>query len=302
MEKFTLKNKSGMEVHILNLGGIISAIRVPDKNGNFANVVLGIDAPREYPYFGAIVGRYTNRIARGRFTLDGLNYQLAINNGPNALHGGLKGFDKVFWKVEEIKSENALKLSYTSPNGEEGYPGNVQSSVVYKLTQDHKLIIQYEATTDQATPINLTNHSYFNLSAAKDENIFNHILMINADTFTKVDENLIPTGEFEKVQDTSLDFRTPKAVGEMSYDHNYVLNQVDGSLKKIATVYEPETGRFMEVSTTEPGVQFYSDKKMALCLETQHFPDSPNHPHFPSTILRPKSKYESTTVYQFSVK
>lgn len=332
IKKYTLKNASGMKVDVINYGGIITAIHAPDKNGKFEDVTLGFDAPSEYqkksehPYFGALIGRYGNRIAKGKFTLDGKEYTLAVNNGPNALHGGLKGFDKVFWDVKQNQNENSLTLSYTSKDGEEGYPGNLKATVTYKLTDANELKIDYEATTDKPTPVNLTNHSYFNLSADKKKGILDHVIMINADGYTAVDKDLTPTGETIKVAGTEMDFTTPKKIGQDisrvkeggGYDHNYVLRDWDGSLKMAATLHDPESGRMMEVWTTEPGIQFYSgnfldgklvgkkgdayQKNDGLCLETQHFPDSPNHQNFPSTILRPGKLYKSSTVYKFSVK
>jgi aldose 1-epimerase len=332
IKKYTLKNSAGMQVDVINYGGIITAIKVADKNGKIEDVTLGFDTPEEYqkksehPYFGALIGRYGNRIAKGRFTLDGKEYKLAVNNGPNALHGGLKGFDKVFWDVKENKKNNSLTLSYTSKDGEEGYPGNLKVTVIYQVTDASELKIDYAATTDRATPVNLTNHTYFNLGANKDQGILDHLIMINADGYTAVDKDLTPTGETLKVAETEMDFTKPKKIGQDiskvkeggGYDHNYVLRDQSNTLKLAATLYEPNTGRFMEVFTTEPGIQFYSgnfldgklvgkngdaySKNDGLCLETQHFPDSPNHADFPSTILRPGQKYASSTVYKFSVK
>lgn len=332
IKKYTLKNSSGMQVECINYGGIITSILTKDKNGKLADVVLGFDSASDYqkhpehPYFGALIGRYGNRIAKGKFTLEGKDYKLAVNNGPNALHGGLKGFDKVFWNVEELKDKNALKLSYTSVDGEEGYPGNLDVTVIYELTESNELKIAYEATTDKATPVNLTNHSYFNLSADKNQGILDHILMINADFYTAVDKDLTPTGESLKVAGTEMDFTKPKAIGKDiskvkeggGFDHNYIINKADRALKLAATLHEPKSGRYMEVLTTEPGIQFYSGnfldgklmgkkgdaykKNDGLCLETQHFPDSPNHKNFPSTILRPGEKYQSQTVYKFGIK
>jgi aldose 1-epimerase len=330
---YTLTNQNGVTAKITNYGGIVTSLITPDKNGQMGDVVLGFDAVSGYqsdaylksmPYFGAIIGRYGNRIAKGKFILDGKEYTLATNNGENHLHGGIKGFDKVVWTAEEMSQQNALKLTYVSKDGEEGYPGNLATTVIYTLTDDNELKIDYEASTDKATPVNLTNHSYFNLAAGKAEDALDHILMLNADKFTVVDAALIPTGENRNVKGTPMDFTTPVAIGariaqvEGGYDHNYVLTDTSGTLKLAATVYEPLTGRFMEVHTTEPGVQFYSGnfldasltgkgniaykKHYGFCLETQHFPDSPNQPNFPSTILRPGEKYAQTTVYKFSAK
>jgi len=333
VQLYTLKNQAGMQVQITDYGATVTSIITPDKNGKAGDVVLGFDSVSSYtsdaftksnPYFGAIVGRYGNRIAKGKFTLDGKEYTLATNNGPNHLHGGKKGFDRVVWQAEEVPGQQALKLTYVSKDGEEGYPGTLTSTVTYTLTDDNQLRIDYEATTDKATPINLTNHSYFNLGAGQAEDALQHILMLNADRYTVVDATLIPTGELRPVKGSVMDFTTPTAIGarlnqvEGGYDHNYVLKDSDGSMKLAATVYEPTSGRYMEVTTTEPGIQFYSGnfldgtltgknnttykKHYGFCLETQHFPDSPNQPSFPSTILKPGDTYRSTTAYKFSVK
>ncbi|UCH98603.1 MAG: galactose mutarotase [Candidatus Aminicenantes bacterium] len=327
VDLYTITNANGMTVKITNYGGIVTSLKVPDKNGKFADVVLGFDSLDKYleghPYFGAIVGRYGNRIARGKFTLNGTEYQLATNNGENHLHGGIKGFDKVVWNVEIVKEENeiGIKLSYLSKDGEEGYPGNLSAVVTYTLTNDNELKIHYEAETDKSTPVNLTHHSYFNLKGAGNGDILGHLLTFNADRFTPVDEGLIPTGEIKSVKDTPMDFTVLKAIGERikqvkgGYDHNYVLNDWDGSLRRAAKVVEPRFGRVMEVWTTEPGLQFYSGnfldgtirgkngkvyyKHYGFCLETQHFPDSPNKLRFPSVILEPGKKYTHTTIYRF---
>jgi aldose 1-epimerase len=327
VDLYTLTNASGMTVKITNYGGIVTSLQVPDKNGKFDDVVLGFDTLDQYleghPYFGALVGRYGNRIAKGKFTLNGTEYQLAANNGENHLHGGIKGFDKVVWNAEMVKKENEMgvKLSYLSKDGEEGYPGNLTAVVTYVLTNDNELIINYKAETDKPTPVNLTHHSYFNLKGAGNGDILGHLLTIDADRFTPVDEGLIPTGELKSVKDTPMDFTVPKAIGERidqvkgGYDHNYVLNGWDGSLRLAAKVVEPLSGREMEVWTTEPGLQFYTgnfldgtitgengkvyNKHYGFCLETQHFPDSPNKPGFPSTILEPGEKYTHTTIYRF---
>lgn len=319
-----------MQVDILNFGGIITSIKVPDKKGIIEDVVLGFDSPEEYlqvhPYFGALIGRYGNRIAKGKFKLDGKTYTLAINNGPNHLHGGLKGLDKKFWNVEELKHKNSLLFSYLSIDGEEGYPGTLSIEVTYTLNDNNEVKIDYLATTDKATPVNLTNHSYFNLSGNNRNSILDHEIMIIADQYTVVDKDLTPTGQLKYVKGSEMDFTTPKKIGVDilkvkeggGYDHNYVLRDWDGSLRPAATLYEASSGRLMEVLTTEPGLQFYSgnfldgsltgkskdvyQKHDGLCLETQHYPDSPNHENFPSTILRPGQIYKSTTIYRFTSK
>jgi aldose 1-epimerase len=324
---YILINKHGMIVRITNYGGIVTSIIVPDKKGNFDDVVLGYDNLDGYleetPYFGAIVGRYANRIAKGEFTLDGEEYTLATNNGPNHLHGGIIGFDKVIWDADTFQDEDilGLKLHYLSKDGEEGYPGNLDVSVTYILTNDNELKIDYKVTTDKATPVNLSHHSYFNLAGSVDRDVLEQVLWIDADKYTVVDETLIPTGELRDVTG-SMDFRTPKKVGsqitevEGGYDHNYVLNN-DGKYAMIATLTDSSSGRTMEVYTSEPGMQFYSGnfldgtitgkndivykKHHGLCLETQHFPDSPNQPDFPNTILRPGETYKQKIVYKFLV-
>lgn len=322
---FTLTNANNMEVKITNYGGIVTSIRTPDKEGNLDNVVLGFESLDKYlagtPYFGAIIGRYGNRIADGKFSIDGKTYDLATNDGNNHLHGGIQGFDKVLWNAE-TKEDGSLELTYLSKDGEEGYPGNLEVSVIYRLTNDNELEIAYEATTDKATPVNLTNHSYFNLSGAPDSTILDHELKINAHQYTPVDDELIPTGELGDVENTPFDFTEFHEVGaridqvEGGYDHNWVLKRsAQDSLFHAATLYHEESGREMNVFTTEPGIQFYSGnfldgslkgpggtpfvKHAALCLETQHFPNSPNEPKFPSTILRPGETYQTTTIYQF---
>jgi aldose 1-epimerase len=328
---FTLRNANGIEIKATNYGGIITSIVVPDRNGRPGDIVLGFDDLQAYvkdsPYFGAIVGRYGNRIAKGHFALDGHTYTLAVNNGPNHLHGGLKGFDKVIWHAEPLAGSTGLVLSRRSPDGEEGYPGNLDVRVTYRLTDDNRLVIDYHATTDKATPVNLTQHSYFNLAGEGD--VLGHELTIDADRYTPVDANLIPTGELAPVEGTPFDFRKSTAIGARidtpnlqlknagGYDHNWVLNRKGTGLQLAARVVEPKTGRTLEVSTTQPGLQFYSGnfldgtlkgkggrvyvKHAGLCLETQHFPDSPNHPDFPSTILRPGEQYDTQTVFRFGV-
>jgi aldose 1-epimerase len=334
VDLYTLKNAAGMEVKITNYGGIIVSWTAPDRNGIYENVTLGCDSLAGYikgtPFFGALVGRYGNRIAKGKFTLDGAEYTLPINNGPNALHGGLKGFDKQVWAATPTDGEEpSLKLTYISKDGEEGYPGNLSVEVVYTLQKDNALKIDYKATTDKATVLNLTNHTYFNLSGAND--ILTHEVTINADKFLPVDATLIPTGELKPVAGTPFDFTTSHKVGERindstdtqikfggGYDHCWVFTDSTKTLKLVASVYEQSSGRFMEVSTTEPAVQFYTGnflngsvigkkgvvygRRSGLCLETQHFPDSPNKPSFPSTVLRPNETYQTTTVYKFSTK
>ena len=333
---YALKNKNGMEARITNYGGIVVSLLVPDRSGKFADIVLGYDSLSSYlkdtPYFGALVGRYGNRIGKGTFELNGAKYTLAINNGPNHLHGGLKGFDKVVWSVDERagKAGQSLVLTYLSKDGEEGYPGNLSVKVVYELTDGNELKIDYTATTDKPTVQNLTHHSYFNLAGAGNGNILDHELFIDADRFTPVDSGLIPTGEFRSVRGTPLDFTTQTAIGARigdkyeqlvkggGYDHNWVLNKAADSLGLAARVYEKTSGRVMEVLTREPGLQFYSgnflnvthvgkgskkyEYRYGFCLETQHFPDSPNKPQFPSTVLNPGQTYTSTTIYRFSTK
>ena len=328
VDLYTLANGNGVEVKITNYGGIITFLKTPGKDGNFTDIVLGHDNLHGYlednsPYFGAIIGRVGNRIAKAKFTLEGTEYVLAANTGSNHLHGGNVGFDKVVWKAQEVKGQSqiGLKLSYLSPDGEEGYPGNLNCTVIYTLTNDNELEIDYEATTDKATPVNLTNHSYFNLTGFDGGDIYNHQLQLNAHKYTAVDDDLMPTGEIKSVKDTPLDFTKAESIGSRiaqagGYDNNYVVNDWDGSLKEIAKVTEPATGRVMEVYTTEPGVQLYSGnfldgsikgkgavytKHSGLCLETQHFPDSPNQPNFPSIVLKPGEKYTQTTIYKRGV-
>ncbi|MFO7905079.1 MAG: aldose epimerase family protein [Pirellulaceae bacterium] len=336
VDLYTLTNANGMEVAITTYGGIVVSLTAPDRDDHYADVVLGFDDLDGYlaghPYFGAIVGRYGNRIAKGKFSIDGKEYTLATNDGENHLHGGDEGFDKKVWRGRGMVGRKGvhLILDYTSPDGEEGYPGTLDVMVVYTLTHDNELKIDYKATTDKATPVNLTNHSYFNLQGQGSGDILGHELMINADRFTPVDETLIPTGELRSVQGTPFDFRKPTAIGARieadnqqlefggGYDHNFVLNREGDELALAARVHEPKTGRMMEVYTKEPGVQLYTgnfldgsnvgkggkvyDFRDGFCLETQHFPDSPNKPDFPSTILRPGEEYSTTTVYKFFAK
>ncbi|HEY4320343.1 MAG TPA: aldose epimerase family protein [Gemmatimonadales bacterium] len=332
---FTLTNSHGMTVRVMTYGGIIEALSVPDRQGVSGDVVLGYDSLADYvkasPYFGAIVGRYGNRIAKGHFTLDDSTYTLAINNGPNALRGGLVGFDKVIWTAAPFGRDSSvgLVLTHTSPDGDQGYPGEVRATVTYTLGPDNTFTIDYGATTTRDTPINLTQHSYFNLAGAGNGNILQQVVMINADRFTPVDSTLIPTGVLQPVAGTPLDFRTPTAIGARigdddqqlrnagGYDHNFVLNRTGPGLSLAARVADSTTGRTLTVSTTQPGLQFYTGnfldgtnvgkgqrvypKRSAFCLETQHFPDSPNHPDFPSTILRPGQPFHSQTVFAFGV-
>jgi len=333
---FTLRNVKGTEIEIINYGAIVRALRVHDRNGELADVVLGYDTIGDYiddnSYFGATVGRMGNRIADGRFNLNGEEYELAQNDNGNHLHGGIKGFNKQVW-TPMITEENGipvLTLSFLSVDGEEGYPGNLSIKVAYSLTQENELKIEYEATTDQPTILNPTHHSYFNLAGAGQGDILGHELWINADRFTPVREGLIPTGELRDVTGTPMDFRNPTKIGArindrnnqlnlgLGYDHNWVLNDWDGSLQLVVSLHEPVSGRFMEVLTTEPGMQFYSgnfldgsisgkggkvyDYRSALCLEADHFPDSPNQPEFPSVRLNPGEKYKQTTIYRFSTR
>ncbi len=334
VDVYTLRNSQGSEARICTYGGIVVSLKVPDRKGQMGDVVLGYDTLAEYikenPYFGSLIGRYGNRIAKGRFTLDGREYTLAVNNPPNHLHGGLKGFDKVVWQARAFEGEQGpvLELTYFSPDGEEGYPGNLNVKAVYTWRDDNTLRLDYTATTDAATVVNLTHHSYFNLAGAGD--VLSHEVMINANRFTPVDETLIPTGELRPVDGTPFDFRQPTAIGARiqradpqlkygnGYDHNWVINNPTGQLELQARVYEPTSGRVLEVLSTEPGLQFYSgnflDGKITgkggwkyqfrhgFCMEPQHFPDSPNQPEFPSVVLRPGQTYRNTILYRFSVR
>ena len=333
VEIFTLKNKAGMEVRVISYGAIIQSIRVPDRNGRFADVVNGHDTLDGYRtrsrFFGAVVGRYGNRIAKGKFTLDGREYTLAVNNGPNHLHGGVVGFDKAVWSPS-IGVGNTVSFTRISPDGEEGYPGRLEVRVRYVLTDSNELTVHYEASTEKPTPVNLTQHSYFNLAGHAAGDIGGHILTLHADRYTPVDSTQIPTGAIAPVAGTPFDFRKPTAIGARidaddeqlrvggGYDHNFVLNRQGAGRVMAAELEEPVSGRTLQVTTTEPGIQFYSGNKLdgsitgkegavygrrsGLCLETQHFPDSPNHANFPSTILRPGERFESLTVFQFGVR
>jgi aldose 1-epimerase len=336
VEAFTLVNAHGLELRAITYGGIIVSLKTPDRDGRMADIVLGFDTLAGYltnaPYFGAIVGRYANRIARGRFTLDGTTYQLATNNGPNHLHGGVRGFDKVLWRGAPFHDDNGVgvALTHTSPDGDEGYPGSLTMRVAYTLTDRDTLVVDYAASTDRATPVNLTQHSYFNLAGGGVRDVLDHSLGIDADAYTPVDATLIPTGALAPVAGTPLDFRTPVAIGARidrddpqlrhggGYDHNYVLRGgPGGGLAHAARLVEPTSGRTLDLYTTEPGLQLYSGngldgrlvgkggqayrRRFGVALETQHFPDSPNQPSFPSTILRPGSEYRSRTVFAFGV-
>lgn len=339
VDLYTLKNAKGSEVSISTYGGIVVSLKVPDRSGALGDVVLGFDDFTGYlnkpPYFGAIIGRYGNRIAHGQFTLNGVTYTLPKNDGDNSLHGGIRGFDKVVWKVTGTRPTTAsdgtgafLQLAYQSKDGEEGYPGNLSTTVTYTFTDNNELKIDYRATTDKDTVINLTNHSYFNLAGQGQGDILGHLVTIHADRFTPVDKALIPTGDLRSVDGTPFDFRQPHAIGERinsgdpqlvlgkGYDHNWVLNRAGEDLFPAAMVTEPTSGRVMTVLTTEPGLQFYTGNfldgsihgkggkvygpRAAFCMETQHYPDSPNHPGFPPVVLKPGSEYHTTTVYHFT--
>ncbi len=338
---YTLKNRNGLSADIMTYGGTVVRLMAPDRHGQLGDILLGFDNVTDYenksPYFGCLVGRYGNRIADGRFSLDGTDYTLAVNNKSDTvnahLHGGNKGFDKVVWKARPIiKGHDAgVVLMHTSPDGDEGYPGTLKMKVTYLLTDDNELSIHYQATTDKATPVNLTNHMYFNLAGEGIGDINGHFLTLNANHYTPVDAGLIPTGEIAPVTGTPFDFTTPRAIGERNtadheqitfgggYDHNWVLNKEYGEMSLAGEVYEPTTGRVMTIMTEEPGIQFYGGNflevdgvvrvgksgiaylhRTGFCLETQHYPDSPNQPNFPSTILRPGETYDTTTVYRFS--
>ena len=336
VDQFILSNNNGMEIRIITYGGIITSWTAPDKNGNYKDIVLGYNTLAEYeaetPYFGALIGRYGNRIAKGKFSLDNQEYTLAVNNGVNHLHGGLKGFDKVVWDAKTIISDStvSLELSYLSKDMEEGYPGNLESKVTYTLNNEDELSVSYEATTDKPTIVNLTQHSYFNLTADFNKDILGHELVINADSFLPVDKTLIPTGEFRDVTGTPFDFKTSKTIGThidneniqlkngLGYDHCWVLNDQDNGVRFVASAYEPISGRLLEVFSDEPGIQFYSGNfldgtlpsknkgmyqhRTGFCLETQHYPNSPNQENFTSVILKPGEKYKSKTVFRLAIK
>jgi aldose 1-epimerase len=336
ISQYTLVNKNGLQMQVINLGGTITSLKVPDRQGKIEEVILGCDSLQDYldgtPFFGCIVGRYGNRIAKGSFELDGTRYELAKNNDGNHLHGGLKGFDKAYWNIEPIPSDSgqSIGLTYLSPDMEEGYPGNLSVEVVYTLTDDNKLAIAYRATTDKPTVVNLTNHTYFNLTGDARRNILDHELVLHATKFIPVDAGLIPVGTLEDVAGTPFDFREARKMGEhiddnhpqivngRGYDHCWVISGNAGELRLGASVYEPQSGRVMEMYTTEPGVQFYTgnfldgtqdgkggkmyNKRDGFCLETEHFPDSPNQKSFPSVVLRPGEVYQTRTVYAFSTK
>lgn len=340
IQLYTLTNASGMTVKVTNYGAIITSIIVPDRSGKMADVALGYDMVEAYmnavdrPYFGAIVGRYGNRIAKGAFTINGEKYSLALNNAPNHLHGGIIGFDKVVWDAKPVQTDgvNALELSYLAKDKEEGYPGNLQIKITYSLSKDNVLTVDYHATTDKATPVNLTQHSYFNLKGEGEGTILDHELMLNAKAYTPIDAGSIPTGEIAPVAGTPFDFTSSKPIGRdiaqeneqlkfgIGFDHNFVLDKAgnDGSMTLAARVFEPSSGRTLEVQTTEPGIQFYCGNFLdgrlkgkagnsyvhrgGFCLETQHYPDSPNQPSFPTTILKPGQTYKTKTTFKFSAK
>jgi aldose 1-epimerase len=337
-DQYVLHNRRGMEARIATYGGIVTYLTAPDRDGHLADVVLGYDSLEGYlkssPYFGALIGRFGNRVAQGRFTLNGTHYTLALNDGPNSLHGGLVGFDKVVWKVAQATTTPngpKLTLTYLSRDGEEGYPGNLKVIAAYTLTEDNALRLDYTATADKDTVVNLTQHSYFNLRGSEHRgDILGHVVTILASRFTPVDSSLIPTGEIRSVAGTPLDFRRPQAIGARieiadeqlrlgkGYDHNWVIDARDGVLRLDATVYEPTTGRVLEIFSDQPGLQFYSGNvldgtligkggwrytaRSGFCMEPQHFPDSPNHPGFPSTVLKPGQNYHSSIVYRFSTR
>lgn len=316
--EYTLHNDKDVQVSIINYGATITKIITADRNNNYSNVINHFDDLESYlqksnPYFGCIVGRYCNRIANGKFVLDEVEYHLAKNHGEHSLHGGIKGFDKVWWDVAMEEKGNGIKLTYFSKDGEEGFPGNLQLEVVYSLTNDNELTIDYTATTDKATPLSLTNHCYFNLSGDSNIPILDHELKLFADTYTVTDKTLIPTGEIADTKNSALDFSIAKKVGKDinsigGYDHNMIINKEENNkFAAIAELYEPVSSRFMQMYTTEPAIQFYSGNlkpgaQYGLCLEAQHYPNSPNEPSFPNTILRPGETYRQTTVYKFSVK
>jgi len=332
---YTISNTNGLKLSMTALGGKIMSLYAPDKNGVLGDIVLGYDSADQYlignPFFGAMIGRYGNRISKGRFSLEGKNYQLRINNGMNSLHGGKAGFHNVMWRVEPVtvNGNQGLELYYLSKDMEEGFPGNLKVKVTYSLTDQNEWVIDYEATTDKTTVVNLTQHSFFNLAGAGNGDVLDHLVEIKAERFCTIDSALIPTGELKSVANTAFDFRRPVKIGERiddtdeqlrlgrGYDHNWVLTKKGNELSFAARVTEPKSGRVMEVWTTEPGLQFYSGNfldgtdmgkssvkygfRSALCLEAQHFPDSPNHPEFPTTVLKPGETYKQKTIYKFSV-
>lgn len=336
--KYTISNSEGLEMSVISYGGIITSLKVPDKNGNYEDIVLGLDSVSQYEtagtYFGAIIGRYGNRIARGEFSLDGKGYKLDTNDGVNSLHGGNKGFDKVIWNIKPDSGEDeaSLKLTYTSKDGEGGYPGNLETTVTYTLNSNNELQIKYEATTDKKTIVNLTQHSYFNLTGDFSKKILDHVVEINADEYLPVDKTLIPTGELKPVKGTPFDFTEPVKIATgmeeensneqlkrgPGFDHCWVVNEQDSGMRFAASAYDPDSGRLMEVYTDEPALQFYIGnfldgtlpakgggnykKRTGFCMETQHYPDSPNQEDFPSVVLQPGEKYISNTSYKFSVK
>ncbi len=318
IEQFILTNSQGIEVRAISYGGIITSITTPDRAGAVADIVLGFNTidgyTGDHPYFGALVGRYANRIANGRFTIDGAEYRLATNDGGHHLHGGMRGFSSVAWKAEPLQARNGVVFTYLSGDGEEGYPGNLAVRISYELTDANELVIDYDATTDQATHVNLTQHSYFNLAGEGSGDVLAHELSIDAHSYTPVDRMLIPTGAIAPVEGTRFDFRNSRAIGE-GYDHNWVLNGDAGEMRRVARAFEPHSGRTLEVATTEPGVQFYTGNSLdnrligksgrgygkygGFCLETQHYPNTPNQPNFPATLLRPGELYKTKTVYTF---
>jgi len=333
--QYTLTNKSGATLKVINYGAIVTSLTIPDRNGKFGDVILGYDSLQAYVddkcFFGAIVGRYGNRIGKGKFKLDGKEYQVTVNEGENHLHGGKLGFNKVMWDARTMQDTagSAIELTYVSTDGEEGYPGKVTLTVIYTLTDSNELKIEYKGTTDKTTVLNPTHHSYFNLSGSFNNTILDHVVMIDANAITPVDKSLIPTGKLLDVSKTPMDFRTPIAIGAHidddfeqlkiagGYDHNWVLRNYDGKVRTVAEVYEPKSGRLMTVITDQPGIQFYSgnfldgtgkgkgvtyQKRSGLCLESQCYPDSPNKPEFPSATLKPGEEYHQTTIYQFSTK
>ena len=312
---YILKNKNGLQAAVTNYGGHLVALLAPDKTGKLTDVIIGFDTIGGYKapsYYGAIIGRYGNRIAKGQFVLDGNTYHFFLNNGPNTLHGGKKGFDDVVWDAKQV-NDRTVELSYLSKDGEEGYPGNLNCKVTYELTDDNAVKISYEATTDKPTVVNLTNHAYYNLNGFGNGNILKHVMQLNAAHYTPIDSTFIPTGEIAPVAGTPFDFTKPAEIGSRieddnkqlkiahGYDHNYVIDQHDVN-KPIATITGDVSGIKMEIFTTEPGVQFYTSDRKSFCMETEHYPDSPNKPQFPSTVLRPSQVYKTETSYKFSVK